>query len=91
MKILNAMVGVGLIIVSLYLLLIVGGPLFSTIEPAVLDASPEGDMAVDTGTMITRVNFVVFKVVPLVLLASGIIMTLMALFWEEYQTYEYQQ
>ena len=78
-----------MIIISLYLLLIVGGPLFSTIGPAVLATSPTGDMAVDPGTMITRVNFVVFKVVPLVLLAAGILMTRMALFWEEYQTYEY--
>jgi len=90
MKILNAMVGVGLIIVSLYLLLIVGGPIFNTMGPALIAASPSGDMAVDMGGMVSKVNFVIFKVVPLVLLASGIIMTLMAVFWEEFQTYEYQ-
>ena len=90
MKILNAMIGVGLIIVSIYLLLIVGGPLFGTLGPAVAAADAGGPMAVDMSSMITRVNFVVFRVIPLILLASGILMTLMAVFWEEFQTYEFE-
>lgn len=90
MRILNAMIGLGMILVSLYLLLIVGGPLFSQIGPSVIATSPSGPMAVDADEMVSRVNFVVFKVVPLIMLFSGIVMTLIALFEEEYQTYKYQ-
>ena len=90
MKVLNAMIGLGMILISLYLLLIVGGPLFGQIGPSVISTSPSGPMAVDASQMVTRVNFVVFKVVPLILLFSGIVMTLIALFEEEYQTYKYQ-
>jgi len=93
MKLLNAMVAVGLIITSLFLLLIVGGPLFSGIEPALILANPTGAPAgrtVDLVGMITKVNFVIFRVVPLVMLAAGIYMVIMGIFWEEYQTYEYQ-
>lgn len=89
MKILNAMIGLGMIFISLYLLLIVAGPLFGTIGPSVISTSPSGPMAVDASQMVSRVNFVVFKVVPLILLFSGIVMTLIALFEEEYQTYKY--
>tara|TARA_R110002020_G_scaffold27495_5_gene88644 strand:+ start:333 stop:608 length:276 start_codon:yes stop_codon:yes gene_type:complete len=89
-RVLNGMIGLGLVIISLYLLLIVGGPLFGTVGPSVIATSPTGDMAVDPGTMVARVNFVVFKVIPLILLGAGILMTIISLFYEEYQTYEYQ-
>tara|TARA_R100001086_G_scaffold161899_1_gene87224 strand:- start:1117 stop:1386 length:270 start_codon:yes stop_codon:yes gene_type:complete len=89
MKLVNAMFSFGMIIVGLYLLLIVGGPLFDTLGPVAISIDAGGPNAVPIEPLVSKLNFVIFKVCGLIMLAAGIFMVLMAVFYEEYQTYEY--